>query len=185
MPTKKRTSKKQSLPKFTLKIIGLVLLGFIALLAAIVIVIKIERHLWEKQQIKKEDAIFSQMESFVNNAKARLEQEIPEGKWEIEKYCDKPGSKGTISEYNYGCYFKTISTAGLPNKDKLISKAHEIMNNPRAYKSTHSAAITMIDLAGNNTLRGCTFIVWEKDRLHEASIGCFDTTLVLRYPQRY
>lgn len=183
MATKKRTSKKQSLPKFTLKIIGLVLLGFIALLAAIVIVIKIERHLWEKQQIKKEDAIFSQMESFVNNAKARLEQEIPEGKWEIEKYCDKPGSKGTISEYNYGCDFSVGSKASFADRDKLIAVAHKIMNNPKSFTGMDPTEL-IISPKGERPVARCAFYIWEESGVNRASVSCGHTTLLLRYPLR-
>lgn len=82
-----------------------------------------------EQQLLKEDVTFARMETFVNIAKVRLDQELPEGKWEINKYCEKPGSKGDIDTYNYHCVYGVVTTKGIQDAEKLKVLGSAIMSD--------------------------------------------------------
>lgn len=74
------------------------------------------------QDVKQaEDIKFAKIETYLSLIKSRLDREIPEGNWKIEKSCDAPNTKGDFDEYS--CEYSVTSEVSSDFKERQLSIA--------------------------------------------------------------
>lgn len=179
---KRKSPGKQSPAKKTrrLQLIGVTIVGLLALCAGWYALVT---RIHYDQKVAQEALTYARIETYVNTAKVYLEQELPDGGWEIEKYCEKPGSKGTIDEYSYECYYGVVSSQDLGDTGGLKQIAQKITHNTDLHIGT-SQSTFLLDTKVSEVPKSCGFISWEENGMRLASIGCAANTFILKYDLR-
>ena len=180
MPTKKPKKKdtKSSNPLRALVIalaVTFAVLGCIAWLHYIF-------DLQYQQKLLKEDVTFARVETFVNTAKVRLEQEFPEGEWRVESRCSAPGVKGPPMYYE--CSYRVLSNAqiGLNDTGRLKSIGASIADNEEIYTGYREGNAFSFDVVNQGLPSSCGFYSANESDSVFVSVGCDAISAIARYP---
>lgn len=177
----KKASQKLNTKK--IRPMRLVILSVLALVTISIGFYVLVTRIQYEQKVAREALTYARIETYVNTAKVYLEQELPDGGWEIEKYCEKPGSKGTIDEYSYECYYGVVSSQDLGDTGGLKQIAQKITHNTDLHIGT-SQSTFLLDTKVSEVPKSCGFISWEENGMRLASIGCAANTFILKYDLR-
>lgn len=158
------------------------LFAFIILLASVLIGGALLFNSYVNQQTEqKENAAdnirYAKIETFVDLVKNRLDQEIPEGKWQIDKYCTKPGTKGDFDTYS--CFYHVVSERGIEVKTKMKQILASYYQNG-SVNEYHSDLSQTTGYGGNLKIEGgCGMTISDDNAL--VSVGCSSSSHTVRY----
>lgn len=167
--TQQKSTKKKLSPLFWI----LIIVSPIVLLVGIDLIYNYVNN----TQTQREDKIKSEkIETFVNQIKSRLDNEVPEGKWVITDYCTEARVKG--EHLGYTCFYYVESNKNISNKTLV----NEIFNN-----SVESTSEPYYDKLNKYTsYRGevengieCSLTI--SDKRDDTSIGCATNPLAPTY----
>lgn len=170
MPAKKqKPTKKKRSPLFWLGIFIIPIALFLSGLA-------VNDFINNLKQQQAEDNTDAKIEAFVQNVKSDLDKEIPDGKWEISKYCAESRVKGDL--LGYSCSYDIQSKQRINSDAKLIEIFDKHIQSKSNYHhnelSKYSIYYGKIDPETT-----CSLLIHD-DHSH-TSIGCGTSPKTPRY----
>ena len=175
-PAKKSASKLP--PKNKKRLIIVAIIAACMLLVAALFVI--QRSIYEHEKaILRDDITFARYETFIDLVKQRLDTEMPEGKWVIDKYCDYSHAK--LSKEGLACWYGIESTENIDNEKfyMIISSfsengalgktASKVYPESRYFKGDITAFCSANGVSQSST----------------AGVSCSRGSLTIRYPLLY
>ena len=175
-PAKKSASKLP--PKNKKRLIIVAIIAACMLLVAALFVI--QRSIYEHEKaILRDDITFARYETFIDLVKQRLDTEMPEGKWVIDKYCDYSHAK--LSKEGLACWYGIESTENIDNEKfytaiASFSENKELKNyyGERSPESRNFMGLMGDFCSANGVSQSST-----------AGVSCNRGSLTIRYPLLY
>jgi len=123
----------------------------------------------------QEDVKYARIETFIDVVKLRLEREVPEGRWEISKYCDAPNTKSSFNEYACGIWLKSDISSN--DKTEIVNIAKEYSTKELyVSKDKETYGIYYPYIEG-----GCSLYFTELTS-YKAAFTCRSGSRAIRYP---
>ena len=135
-----------------------------------------------EQKVAQEALTYARIETYVNTAKVYLEQELPDGGWEIEKYCDAPNSKGSFDEYM--CVYGVVATRDLGDMENLKRIGQGITGDQNVYLYPDHPSFSFNTETDQQLPKSCNFYSWEDHGQRLATVQCDAGSVITRYELR-
>ena len=152
-----------------------------AIIAACMLIVAalfvIQRSIYEHEKaILRDDITFARYETFIHLVKQRLDTEMPEGKWVIDKYCDYANQKA--SDPLLGCDYAVQASTHVDNEKfyEIIASFSENKELKNLYGELSPEARSF----KGETTRYC-HASGSTEELN-ANVSCGNVSLVIRYP---
>ena len=172
-PAKKSASKLP--PKNKKRLIIVAIIAACMLLVAALFVI--QRSIYEHEKaILRDDITFARYETFIDLVKQRLDTEMPEGKWVIDKYCDYANQKA--SDPLLGCDYAVQASTHVDN-EKFYEIIASFSEDGTLTVPTYSPTSVGRHIMGKIPAH-CTS--WGSNEDIFARVSCGNLSLIVRYP---
>lgn len=178
MYMKSKPSIKKPHPK-KFHLVRVIVLSVLVLIVLSVVIYAWISRIQYDEKVTKEDITFARIETYVNTAKAYLESELPNGGWQIEKYCKEPGSKGTIDEYM--CSYGVVASHDLGSTEALRYIAQTITGDATIYIYPDHPSFSFSTEFDPKLPKSCGFYSWEEEEKRLAVVDCDSGSVVTRY----
>lgn len=152
-------------------------IGIILTLFGFIMYVHYDNYRTQQKINYEEDIKFAKIESYVDLVKARLDREIPEGRWEIIKECRAPHTKGSFDTYRCTDYVTSDSTGDFKTRlDEIVGQLSTQIDEGSITETayTFKAAVDKPELT-------CIAIYSRDNGQGESGVSCDERSHRIRY----